>query len=148
MVVIEKISSPKKEKKLSQKQFELLSKNKDIFEGRNVELQQNVSSDNQNTSASIMDYNNTKNENVTSQQYDNSQNLLQQFLPLLELISNKNDKSKVSEALMKLLFKNNPQYAKMLDIMKLSNSNLNNVSSQKKEDIKISSFIKTDQIED
>ena len=134
MVVIEKLNEKNNEKKLSQKQFDMLTKNKQIFEGTNV----NILS--QNNSPNVVENNLKTDKN--SPDLEN----LQQFLPILNLLQNKDDKSAVSEFLMKQIFGDNPLLTKLFDIIKTNNkNNENTVVPIKKEEIKISSFKRTDE---
>lgn len=136
MVVIEKVNKQNNEKKLSKSQLERLSQNKAIFENSNV---------------SISSLSNESDSKVTSQNSDNfskdnglyNASNLEQFLPIINLMKDKNDKTAVSEFLIKKMFGDNPLLSKLFEVIKVSSNKSNEIYDIKKEDTKISSFKKT-----
>lgn len=136
MVVIEKVNKQNNEKKLSKSQLERLSQNKAIFENSNI---------------SISSLSNESDSKVTSQNSDNfskdnrlyNASNLEQFLPIINLMKDKNDKTAVSEFLIKKMFGDNPLLSKLFEVIKVSSNKSNEIYDIKKEDTKISSFKKT-----
>ena len=68
---------------------------------------------------------------------------LEQFLPIINLMKDKNDKTAVSEFLIKKMFGDNPLLSKLFEVIKVSSNKSNEIYDIKKEDTKISSFKKT-----
>lgn len=144
MVVIEKINRPTNEKKLTAKQVELLNNNKKIFEGINDIVANNQPNNDQKVTTSNVT--NQEINNIKNQENDN----VSQLMPLLDLLKNKDNKS-ITELIFSMMLKDNPLYSKIFELMKL-NANEKPTSSKteqkdtKKEDSKISSFTKTNDI--
>ncbi len=137
MVVIEKVNKQNNEKKLSKSQLERLSQNKAIFEGTNVA----IASSKENNAGSV---NVQGGENNIKDNSPLNSNNFEQFLPIINLMKDKNDKTAVSEFLIKKMFGDNPLLSKLFEILKVSSNNKQSeVLSTKKEDTKISSFKKT-----
>lgn len=139
MVVIEKVNKQNNEKKLSKSQLDRLTQNKAIFEGTNVSTS---SLTKENESKTI----NTQNNEISPSK-DNSlfnASNFKQFLPIINLMKDKNDKTAITEFLIKQMFGDNPLLSKLFEVLKVSNnSKPTEVYDIKKEDTKISSFKKT-----